>query len=75
MWDARLKEAQAAYHDFAMGQAVASFTDQNGERVTFNKADSGTLADYIADMIALLGTPPTPFTSNHPRPMRFVFGR
>lgn len=76
MWTARLKEAQTAYHDLATGQAVASFTDQNGERITYAKADMGKLSDYIGDMVALLGTGPavTPTTSRHPRPMRFLFG-
>lgn len=72
MWEARLAEAQQAFHELATGQAVASFTDQNGERVTYSKGDKW-LPGYIADMVALLGTPPTPFTSTAPRPMRFVF--
>ncbi|WLJ71121.1 hypothetical protein [Sphingomonas phage Carli] len=72
LWEGRLKEAQAAYHDLATGQAVASFTDQNGERVTYSKGDKW-LPGYIADMVALLGVAPTPFTSTAPRPIRFIF--
>lgn len=75
MWEDRLKEAQSAYHDLATGQGVASFTDQNGERVSYSKADMRTLSGYINDMVALLGTPPTPRTSTHPRPLRYIFGR
>lgn len=73
MWVARRKEAQQAYHDLATGQAVAAFTDQNGERVQYAKADMGKLASYISDITALLGTPPTVATSSAPRPIRFVF--
>lgn len=75
MWEARLKEAQTAYHDLMSGQGVAAFTDQNGERVSYSKIDAGRLAAYIADIVALLGQPVTVLTSTHPRPMRFVFGR
>lgn len=74
LWTDRLKEARAAYHKLAIGDGVASFTDQNGERVQYTKADMRTLANYISDIVALLGTPPTPFTSNAPRPLRFLFG-
>jgi hypothetical protein len=73
MWTARLAEAQQAYHDLATGTAVAAFTDQNGERVSYSKANMAALAAYIADIVALLGTPPTPFTSTAPRPLRFIF--
>lgn len=72
-WESRLTEAQSAYHQLATGQMVASFTDQNGERVTFSKADMAKLAGYIADIVALLGTPPTAQTSTAPRPVRFIF--
>lgn len=74
MWGDRLKEAQTAYHDLATGQAVASFTDQNGERVTYSKTDMGSLAGYISEIVALLGTPATVRTSTHPRPLRYLFG-
>ena len=74
MWETRLAEAQTAYHDLVSGQAVAAFTDQNGERVTYAKADMARLSAYIADMVALLGTPATARTSTHPRPIRFYFG-
>lgn len=75
MWADRLKEAQSAYHDLATGQAVAAFTDQNGERVSYSKANMPTLASYISDIVALLGTPSTPSTSTAPRPLRYLFGR
>ncbi len=73
LWEGRLKEAQAAYHDLATGQAVASFTDQNGERVTYSKADMGKLAGYVNDIVALFAPAATPFTSTAPRPVRFIF--
>lgn len=75
LWADRLKEAQSAYHDLATGQAVAAFTDQNGERVSYSKTDMGKLSGYINEIVALLGTPPTPYTSTAPRPLRYVFGR
>lgn len=75
MWTERLKEARKAYHAFMVGEAVASFTDQNGERVSYAKVDSGKLASYISDMVALLGTPVTATTSTAPRPLRYLFGR
>jgi hypothetical protein len=75
MWESRKTEAQTAYHELMTGQSVASFTDQNGERVTYSKTDAKLLALYIADIIALLGTPVTAATSLAPRPMRFLFGR
>lgn len=75
VWTSRLAEAQTAYHDLATGQAVAAFTDQNGERISYAKTDKGKLADYINEIVALLGTPATSRTSTHPRPMRFLFGR
>ena len=75
LWSERLKEAQTAYHDLATGQAVASFTDQNGERVTYSKTQMASLSGYIAEIVSLLGTPATPRTSAHPRPLRFLFRR
>lgn len=75
IWEARLAEAQTAYHDLATGTAVAAFTDQNGERVSYSKAKLSDLSGYINDMIALLGTPATVFTSSAPRPLRYLFGR
>lgn len=75
LWEGRLTEAQTAYHNLVSGQAVAAFTDQNGERVSYTKADLKLLAGYINDMVALLGQPSTVATSSAPRPLRFLFGR
>jgi hypothetical protein len=74
IWEGRLLEAQTAYHKLMTGEAVAAFTDQNGERASFAKIDAGRLADYIADMIALLGTPVTVANARVPRPLRYIFG-
>lgn len=73
LWEERLKEAQQAYHDLATGQAVASFTDQNGERVTYSKSDMGKLAGYVSEIVALFSPAVTPYTSTAPRPLRFLF--
>lgn len=45
--EAQLAEAQAAYHQLMTGQAAVSFTDQNGERVEYNRASADKLAAYI----------------------------
>lgn len=46
----RLAEAEAAYHNLLTGRSVVSITDQNGERVEFNRANASRLAAYIADL-------------------------
>lgn len=42
-----LQEAENARHELAMGQAVAEIW-RDGRRMTYNKANSGDLNDYIA---------------------------
>jgi hypothetical protein len=42
-----LDEAQSAYHSLMLGQNVAEFRDQNGERVVYGKADAARLLNYI----------------------------
>lgn len=50
-----LKEARAAKHALSTGQGVASFRDQNGEEVTYSKADLGRLDAYIFELRNSLG--------------------
>lgn len=47
---AMLQEAETAYHLLLMGQGVASFRDQNGEQVTYSKANIAELRAYITQM-------------------------
>lgn len=55
----RLAQAEEAYHSLQMGGAVASFTDQNGERVEYRAANRTQLISYISNLRAQLGLPPT----------------
>ncbi len=43
----RLAEAESSYHDLMTGKAVVEVTDQNGEKVVFNRASASKLAQYI----------------------------
>lgn len=74
---ANLDEARKQYHLLATGQAASAFVDQNGERVQFVKADLTKLYSYIQELERKLApvVALTPQQSQHPRPMRFLFGR
>lgn len=56
---ARLAEAQAAYHTVMLGGGVVVVVDQNGERVEYSRASGPALLKYIAmlqaQINALLG--------------------
>lgn len=43
----RLNEAEAAYHDWVTGRAVAEIRDQNGETIRYSKTDASRLLLYI----------------------------
>lgn len=45
-----LADAEAAYHKLRTGQAVAQFRDQNGEMVSYNKANANELLAYIKEL-------------------------
>lgn len=47
---ARLADAEAAYHKLMLGSAVVVLKDQNGESVTYQSANSTKLAAYIASL-------------------------
>lgn len=49
---ARLVEAQAAYHTIMLGGGVVVVVDQNGERVEYSRASGPALAKYIATLQA-----------------------
>ncbi len=69
---AEIAEANAAYKKLMFGQAVAEFDDMNGERVKFNKADTGQLYLYTQRLQAQL---PCDVLGglNIPRPLTFTF--
>lgn len=67
--EALLTKAEAAYANFMIGGQVASFTDQNGERVEYRAANRGNLLTYINQLRAMLGRPPMPMCGVISRPM------
>ena len=44
---AKLAEAEKAYHELMLGQSVRVFVDQNGERVEYTAANKLALQSYI----------------------------
>ena len=61
-----LDEARAAYIRLASGSAVASFKDQNGETVTYSRANLAALWNLIGQLETELGV-----VKNALGPMRF----
>lgn len=53
---AMLDEAQSAYHALMLGESVAEYRDQNGERVVRVRADANKLKLYIEWLKSELGT-------------------
>lgn len=43
----QLAQAETAFHALMTGQAAVSFSDQNGERVEYQRASADRLAAYI----------------------------
>jgi predicted TPR repeat methyltransferase len=52
---ARLAEAETAYHKLVTGQAARVFVDQNGERIEYVSATRSSLLAYISELKRLLG--------------------
>lgn len=52
---ARLSDAEAAYHNLMMGTSVREYVDQNGERIAYTPATASRLAAYIHDLKRQLG--------------------
>lgn len=65
---ARLTEAQTAYHRLQIGTSARVVVDQNGERVEFTSANSSKLKAYIAELEAQLACKDT-----RARPMKVWF--
>lgn len=52
--EARLSEAQAAYHNLQIGTSARVVVDQNGERVEYTNANRAALRAYILELEAQL---------------------
>lgn len=52
---AQLAEAKKAFHALMLGEGIASFRDQNGEEVTYSKANIEGLRAYIFELRQSLG--------------------
>lgn len=52
---ALLDDAREKYHLLVTGQAVRVSVDQNGERVEYNVANAGRLAEYIRQLEVAVG--------------------
>lgn len=46
----QIAAAKDAYHRLMIGEAAVSFTDQNGESVTYKAANAALLASYIMQL-------------------------
>jgi len=66
--EARLTEAQTAYHNLQLGTSARVVVDQNGERVEYTAANSSKLRAYITELEALLAG-----KSTRARPMKVWF--
>ena len=66
---ARLTDAEAAYHKLMTGQAMVEFRDSNGEQVKYNQSSIRALMAYITDLKRQLGLLPACATG----PMRVWF--
>lgn len=55
MYEAQLKEAQAAYHSLMTGTQARVIVDQNGERVEFTATSKVNLYNYILNLQGILG--------------------
>jgi hypothetical protein len=57
LYETRLKEAEQAMHELAIGQSARVFVDQNGERVEYAFTDVSRLRGYILSLKSALGKP------------------
>jgi len=70
---ARLKEAEQAYHNLMSGLSARVVVDQNAERVEFTAANRTSLYAYIMQLKGQLGLPVTGCGISPSRPALFVF--
>lgn len=71
----RLKQARDAYHELMTTGAVTRFIDQNGESVSYSKADPRGLLGYITRLEAQLATCSSGGVGAYRGPLKFTFGR
>jgi hypothetical protein len=57
--EARLAEAEAAYHSLQTGNSARVVVDQNGERVEYTNANRSALKGYIQELKDQLACVPT----------------
>lgn len=65
--EARLAEAESAYHRLLIGTSAVEFRDQNGELVRYTPASASRLAAYIQSLKSQLGV------GGCPQPPRVFF--
>ena len=51
----KLEEAEKAYHSLVLGKSAVEITDQNGEKVVYNRANRAALSQYIEFLKKQLG--------------------
>lgn len=63
----KLEEAEKAYHSLVLGKAAVEITDQNGEKVVYNRTNRAALSQYIESLKQQLGQT----TANYPARVYF----
>lgn len=53
--EARLRQAEDAYHNLMTGMQARVIVDQNGERAEFSPTSAGKLQSYIQELKRQLG--------------------
>lgn len=70
-----LAAARAAYHDLMTGSGISRFIDQNGESVSYTRANEGKLSAYIAKLENDLAICQGAVDRAYRGPIRFTYGR
>ena len=70
---AKLAEAEKAYHELMLGLSVRVFVDQNGERVEYTAANKQALLSYINQLRSQMTDGTTCVAPAARGPIRFTF--
>lgn len=70
---AKLAEAEKAYHELMLGQSVRVFVDQNGERVEYTAANKLALQSYINQLRSQMTDGSSCVALASCGPLRFTF--
>ena len=70
---AKLAEAEKAYHELMLGQSVRVFVDQNGERVEYTAANKLALQSYINQLRSQMTDGSSCVATASRGPLRFTF--